>query len=78
MSVAYTEGKLDNMINKVKRISINILGISELRWPGKGKCQQEEDTLYYSGNDLPNHLNGIGVILRGNLNRSVTLSQIQT
>lgn len=67
----FMAGKLDNVVQEMRRIEVNILGISEVRWPGRGKIQHGDTTLYYSGNDLPNHPNGVGVIVCNKINHLV-------
>lgn len=69
----YAAGKLDNMIQEARRLKMNILGISELRWPGSGLCRHEHGTLYYSGRDPQdrNHWNGVGVFVSANYVRYV-------
>lgn len=44
-------GKIHNAIKEMKRMSIEIMGISEMRWPGSGHCRIGEHTYYYSGGD---------------------------
>lgn len=59
----FQAGKLNNVTQEMKRLNINILGLSEVRWPGSGSCAAEGGTFYYSGNDDRDHYNGVGIIL---------------
>jgi hypothetical protein len=44
------EGKMDIVLREMKRMNIDVLGISELRWTGGGHYQSEEYKIIYSGN----------------------------
>ncbi|XP_039278804.1 craniofacial development protein 2-like [Nilaparvata lugens] len=67
----FASGKLDNVMKEMSRLSINILGISDVRWPGSGKCRTNNGVFYYSGIDDPNHRYGVGVIIDKATNASV-------
>lgn len=55
--------KTHNTILEMNRHHIDILRISEVRWPSSGKMIVFGITVYYSGNDYVNHRNGEGIIL---------------
>lgn len=57
----YEAGKLANIVQEMKRLKINILGISETWWPNSGKC--ETDDVTYTGNTSAQHRNQIDFIL---------------
>lgn len=59
----YAAGKTHNIIAEMKRMGVNVLGVSEVRWPGSGHINVEEHTMYYSGNDEANHYNGVAIII---------------
>ena len=40
--------KLDNAIKEAKVMTIDILGLSEIRWTGSGKIQNAQHTIKYS------------------------------
>ena len=44
-------GKLDIVKIEMKRLKIDILGISELHWAGSGYFNSDDYTVYYSGNE---------------------------
>ncbi|XP_023211886.1 craniofacial development protein 2-like, partial [Centruroides sculpturatus] len=52
----FESGKLDNTVKEMERLKIDILGISEVRWPG---------------NNSINHNHGVGVICNENTSKAV-------
>ena len=44
------QGKLEVVKQEMTRVNIDILGISELKWTGKGKFNSD-DYIYYSGQE---------------------------
>lgn len=67
----FEAGKAHNAIREMQRLSIDIMGISEMRWPGTGQCQVEEHTIYYSGNNENKHENGVGIIVSKEMNQFI-------
>ena len=47
------QDKLEEVKQIMARVNINILGISELKWTGMGKCSSDDNYAYYVGK---NHL----------------------
>ena len=45
------QGKLENVNQEMKRLNIDILGVSELRWRSNGHFNSEETNIYFSGNE---------------------------
>ena len=45
------QGKLDMVNQEMARVSMNILGISELKWIGMGKFNSDERCIYYCGQE---------------------------
>ena len=43
------QGKSDVVKQKMARVNINILGISELKWTGMGKFNSDNLNIYYCG-----------------------------
>ena len=44
------QGKLDVVKQKMARVNVNILGISELKWTGMGEFNSD-DHIYYCGQE---------------------------
>ena len=45
------QGKLEMVKWEMATVNINILGISELRWTGKGKFNSDDHYIYYCGQE---------------------------
>lgn len=60
-------GKLHNTIQEMKRLNIEIMEISEMRWPGTGECCVDNHTIYYSGKDDRHHRYGVSIIINNRL-----------
>ena len=41
------QGKLEVVKQEMARVNVNILGISELRWPGMGEFNSDDHYIYY-------------------------------
>lgn len=67
----YEAGKIQNTIQEMERLDLNILGISEMRWPHAGTTKVNNKTVYYSGNNNKNHWNGVGIIVNETIQKSV-------
>ena len=55
------KGKLDNVKHEMRRVKVNILGISEVRWKGAGEFESDGYKVIYSGGEK--HEGGVGIIL---------------
>lgn len=68
----YKAGKSQNIAQEMERLNIDILGISETRWPSSGKCQiGKHHMIYYSGSNDTQHRNGVAVMVRKNLTKAI-------
>ena len=56
------QGKLNIMKDEKECIEIDVLGISELKWTGKGYFQSEDYKVFYSGHENL-RMNGVAIIL---------------
>ncbi|XP_049794555.1 craniofacial development protein 2-like [Schistocerca nitens] len=56
-------GKISNAIQEMESMSIKIMGISEMRWPGSGSCNIKEHRIYYSGTCNGQYKSGVGFIV---------------
>ena len=45
------QGKLEVVKQKMARVNINILGISELKWTGMGEFNSNDHYIYYCGQE---------------------------
>ena len=56
------QGNLDVVKQEMVRITINILGISELKWMSVGKFNSDDHYIYYCGQEFLRR-NGVGLIV---------------
>ena len=56
------QGKLDVVKQKMARVNINILGISELKWTGMGEFNSDDHYIYYCGQESLRR-NGAGLVV---------------
>ena len=58
----YQLGKFANVEREMRRLTVDIMGVSEVRWTGAGSVDLEEGGCFiYSGGDA--HMHGVGVML---------------
>ena len=55
---------------EMKRVNINILGISELRWTGMGEFNSEDHYIYYCGQESLRR-NGVAIIVNKRVRNAV-------
>lgn len=63
-------GKLMNVIMEAKRCRIDIMGMSEVRWPGTDRISSNGYEMIYSGGDKGEH--GVGILIKKELSERVT------
>jgi len=56
------EGRLEVVTQEMARGNIDILGISELKWPGMGECNSDDHYIYYCGQESLRR-NGVALIV---------------
>ena len=56
------QDKLDVVKQKMSRVNINILGVSELKWTGMGKFNSDDHYIYYCGQESLRR-NGAGLLV---------------
>ena len=56
------QGKLDVVKQKMARVNIDILGISELKWTGMGEFNSDDHYIYYCGQESLRR-NGAGLVV---------------
>ena len=57
------QGKLDVIKQEMARVNIDILGNSELKWMGMGKCNSDDHYIYYCGQESLRR-NGVDLIVK--------------
>lgn len=67
----YQAGKVRNVEAERRRLNVDILGLSEVRWPGSGVTRLSDGEIYYSGSNDPNHRAGVAVMVSKQVNGSV-------
>ena len=60
----YQNGKFENVESKIKRMEIDILGLTEVRWKVAGEFTSDNHKILYSGGNQ--HHRGVGIILSPN------------
>ena len=55
-------GKVAGVWREMRRMKMDILGISEVRWPGVGEIKSEDGSFVYSGGEEA--VRGVGVMMR--------------
>lgn len=68
----YEGGKIHNVLQEMQRLEVNIMGMSETRWPDQGEMLFEQSKIYYSGNNEQQHRNGVAIVVHRNLKHLVT------
>ena len=56
------QGKLEVVTQEMARVSIDILGISELEWTGMGELNSDDHYIYYCGQESLRR-NGVALIV---------------
>ena len=56
------QGKLEVVKQEMARVNINILGISELKWTGKGEFNSDDHYIYYCGQEYLRR-NGVAIMV---------------
>ena len=57
-----SQGKLEVVKQEMARVSIDILGISELKWTGMGEFSSDDHYIYYCGQESLRR-NGVAIIV---------------
>ena len=56
------QGKLEEVKQKIPRVNINSLGISELKWTGMGEFNSDDPYIYYCGQESLRR-NGVALLV---------------
>jgi len=65
------EGKLNIVHKERKGLDIDILGISEMKWTGRGHFRSANNIVMYSGHNT-NRKNGVGMNITNQVSKSLT------
>ena len=57
------QGKLEVVKQKMARVNVNILGISELKWTRMGELNSDDHHIYYFGQEFLRR-NGVAIIVK--------------
>ena len=64
------QGKLEVVKQEMARVNINILGISELKWPGMGEFNSDDHYIYYCGQESLRR-NGVAIMINKRVQNAV-------
>ena len=56
------QGKLEVVKQKMSRVNISVLGISELKWTRMGKFSSDDHYIYYCGQESLRR-NGVAIVV---------------
>ena len=65
------QGRLEVVKQKMARVSMDILGISELKWTRMGECNSDEHYIYYCGQESLRR-NGVAIMFNRRVQNAVT------
>ena len=64
--MSMNQGKLEVVKQEIAIVNIDILGVSELKWTGKGKSNSDDHCIYYCGQEFLRR-NGVTIIVNKSL-----------
>ena len=64
------QGKLEVVKQEMARVNVNILGISGLKWTGRGEFNSDDHYIYYCGQDSLRR-NGVAIIVNKRVQNAV-------
>ncbi|KAL1446089.1 hypothetical protein WDU94_009850 [Cyamophila willieti] len=69
-----TDGKLENTLKEIRRMNINILGVSDTQWRTAGNfvVNSGEYKIYHSSTDVTTHRYGVAIIIEKEIEKCVT------
>ena len=65
-----SQGKLEVVKQEMARVSIDMLGISELKWTGMGEFNSDDHYIYYCGQESLRR-NGVAIIVNKRVQNTV-------
>ena len=69
-------GKLEVFKQEMARVNVDILGISEVKWTGKGEFNSDDHYIYYCGQESLRR-NGIAIMVNKTVLKCSTWMQSQ-
>ena len=70
VNTLYQAGKFENLKKEARRMNLDVIGVSEVRWTGSGKLVSEDWVFYYSGGDA--HQHGVGIMIKKEMDEAVS------
>ena len=70
------QGKLEVVKKEMARVNVNILGISHLKWTGKGEFTSDDHYIYYCGQESLRR-NGVAIMVNKSL-KCIQFSSVQS
>ena len=70
------QGKLEVVQQEVARVSIDTLGISELKWTGTGKFNSDDFYIYFCGQESIRR-NGVAIIVNKRVQNAVLVCNLK-
>ena len=64
------QGKLEVVKQEVARVNVHILGISKLKWTGKGEFNSDDHYIYYCGQEFLRR-NGVAIMVSKRVQNAV-------
>ena len=64
------QGKLKVIKQKIARVNVDILGISELNWTGMGEFNSDDHYIYYRGQE-PIRRNGVAIMVNKKVQNAI-------
>ena len=64
------QGKLEVINQEMGRVNVDILGISQLKWTGKGEFNSDDHYIYYSGQESLRR-SGVGIMVNKRVQNAV-------
>ena len=71
------KGKLEMVKQEVARVNIDVLIISELKWPGMGEFNSDDHHIYYCGQESFRR-NGVALTVTRRVQNAIVVCNLQT
>ena len=65
------QGKLEVVKQEMARVNVNILGISEQKWPGMGEFNSDDHYIYYYGQESLRR-NGVAIMVNKRVRNAIS------